>query len=71
MVGKDDELSHEGGESEFFGFATIEETEVERSQDRVVAGGDERGHVKDRCDVNREVATWRDGPQKQPGSKGD
>ena len=39
MVGEDDELSHKGGESEFFGFATIEETEVERSKDRVVAVG--------------------------------
>ena len=51
VVGEDDELSHQGGESEFFGFATIKETEVERSKDRVVAGGDERGHVKDRADL--------------------
>ena len=51
MVGEDDELSHEGSESEFFGFAASEKTEVERSQDRVVAGGDERGHVKDRADL--------------------
>jgi hypothetical protein len=26
LVGEDDEFSHQGGESEFFGFATIEET---------------------------------------------
>ena len=51
MVGEDDELSHESGEGEFFGFAAIEETEVEGSEDRVVAGGDERGHVKDRADL--------------------
>jgi hypothetical protein len=51
MVGEDDELSHEGGESEFFGFATIEETEVERSEDRVVARSDEGGHVKDGADL--------------------
>ena len=51
MVGEDDELSHEGGESEFFRFATGDEAEVERSEDRVVAGGDESGHVKDRADV--------------------
>src|SRR5947207_11404135 len=51
VVGENDELSHKGGESEFFGFATIEEAEVERSEDRVVAGGDERGHVKDRAEL--------------------
>ena len=51
VVGEDDEFSHEGGEGEFFGFAPIEEMEVERSKDRVVAGGDERGHVKDRADL--------------------
>jgi hypothetical protein len=51
LVGENDELSHEGGESEFFSFATSEETEVERSEDRVVAGGDERGHIKDRADL--------------------
>jgi hypothetical protein len=51
LVGEDDELSHEGGESEFFCFAASEETEVERSEDRVVAGGDERGHVKDGADL--------------------
>ena len=51
MVGEDDEFSHEGGESEFFSFAPSEETEVERFEDRVVAGGDEGGHVKDRADV--------------------
>lgn len=43
VVGEDDELSHKGGEGEFFGFAASEQTEVERSEDRVVAGGDERG----------------------------
>ena len=47
MVGEDDELSHKGGESEFFGFATSEEAKVERSQDGVMAGGDKCGHVKD------------------------
>lgn len=51
MVGEDDELSHQGGESEFFGFTAIEETEVERSEDRIVAGGDERGHVEDRAEL--------------------
>jgi hypothetical protein len=51
VVGEDDELSHEGGEGEFFGFAASEETEVERFEDRVVAGGDKRGHVKDRADL--------------------
>ena len=51
MVGEDDELSHEGGESELFSFAPSEETEVERSEDRVVAGGDERCHVKDGADL--------------------
>jgi hypothetical protein len=51
LVGEDNELSHESGESKFFGFAASEETEVERSEDRVVAGGDERGHVKDRADL--------------------
>jgi hypothetical protein len=35
LVGEDDELSHEGSESEFFGFAASEETEVERSEDRI------------------------------------
>ena len=50
VVGEEDELSHEGGESEFFSFASSEEAEVERFEDRVVAGGDERGHVKDRAD---------------------
>jgi hypothetical protein len=47
VVGEDDELSHKSGESEFFGLATVEETEVERSKDGVVAGSDERSHVKD------------------------
>lgn len=51
LVGENDELSHEGGEGEFFSFATSERTEVERSEDRVVAGGDERGHIKDRADL--------------------
>jgi hypothetical protein len=51
VVGEDDEFSHEGSEGEFFGFAAIEETEVERSKNRIVAGGDERGHVKDRADL--------------------
>jgi hypothetical protein len=51
VVGEDDELSHEGGESEFFRFAASEETEVERSEDGVVARSDERGHVKDRADL--------------------
>jgi hypothetical protein len=51
MVGEDDELSHEGGESEFFGFAAIEETEVEGSEDGVMAGGDEGGHVEDRAQL--------------------
>jgi hypothetical protein len=51
LVGEDDELSHEGGESEFFGFAASEETEVEGSKNRVVAGGDESSHVKDRADL--------------------
>ncbi len=43
VVRENDELSHEGSEGEFFGFAASEETEVERFEDRVVAGGDERG----------------------------
>jgi hypothetical protein len=51
LVGEDDELSHEGGESEFFSFSPSEETEVERPEDRVVARSDERGHVKDRADL--------------------
>jgi hypothetical protein len=51
VVGEDDELSHEGGEGEFLSFAAIKETEVERFQDRIVAGGDERGHVEDRADL--------------------
>lgn len=51
VVGEDNEFSHEGGESEFFGFAPSEEAEVERSQDRVMAGGDKCGHVKDRADL--------------------
>ena len=51
MVGEDDELTHEGSESEFFGFTASEETQVERSEDRIVARGDERGHVKDRADL--------------------
>ena len=51
MVGENDEFSHEGGEGEFFGFAASEETEVERSEDRVVARGDERSHVEDRADL--------------------
>ncbi len=51
VVGEDDEFSHEGGEGEFFRFAPSKETEVERSEDRVVAGGDERGHVEDRADL--------------------
>jgi hypothetical protein len=51
LVREDNEFSHEGGESELFGFAASENTEVERSEDRVVAGGDERGHVKDRADL--------------------
>jgi hypothetical protein len=51
VVCEDDEFSHEGGESEFFGFAPSEETEVERSEDRVMAGGDKCGHVKDRADL--------------------
>jgi hypothetical protein len=51
VIGEDDELSHEGGEGEFFRFATSDETEVERSEDRVVAGGDEGGHVKDRAEL--------------------
>ena len=51
VVGEDDELSHEGSESEFFWFATSDETEVERSEDRVVPGGDEGGHVEDRADL--------------------
>ena len=33
MVGEDDEFSHEGGEGEFFRFATSKETEVKRSKD--------------------------------------
>jgi hypothetical protein len=40
VVGEDDKLSHEGGEGEFFSFATSEEAEVERFEDRIVAGGD-------------------------------
>jgi hypothetical protein len=51
VVGEDDEFSHEGGESEFFGFAPSEETEVERSEDRAMGGGDKCGHVKDRADL--------------------
>jgi hypothetical protein len=51
VVGEDDELSHEGREGEFLGFAASEETEVKRSEGRVVARGDERGHVKDRADL--------------------
>jgi hypothetical protein len=52
LIGEDDELSLQGGESEFFGFATSEdEAEVERSEDRVVAGGNERRQVKNRADL--------------------
>src|SRR5438045_8177667 len=51
LVSEDDELSHEGGKGEFFGFATGEETKVEHSKDRIVAGGDERGHVKEGTDL--------------------
>ena len=51
MVGEDNELSHEGSESEFFGFAASEETEVDGSEDRIEAEGDERGHVKDRANL--------------------
>jgi hypothetical protein len=51
VVGEDDEFSHEGGEGEFFGFAAIEKTEVKRSEDRVVAGSDEGGHVEGRAEL--------------------
>jgi hypothetical protein len=51
VVCEDDEFSHEGGESEFFSFAPSEETEVGRSEDRVMAGGDKCGHVKDGADL--------------------
>jgi hypothetical protein len=51
VVGEDDEFSHEGGESEFFGFTASEETEVERSQDGIVTRGDERGHVENGADL--------------------
>src|SRR5438045_8404643 len=51
LVSEDDELSHEGGKGEFFGFATGEETKVEHSENRIVAGGEERGHVKEGTDV--------------------
>src|SRR5438045_9080144 len=40
LVSEDDELSHEGGKGEFFGFATGEETKVEHSEHRMVAEGD-------------------------------
>jgi hypothetical protein len=55
VIGEDDELSHDGGESEFFGFATSEETEVERSEDRVVPGGDEGGHVGEKGERGQSV----------------
>ena len=48
MVGEDDELSHEDGESEFFGFAGGEKTLIEGSKDGVVAGGDQGAHGEDR-----------------------
>ena len=51
VVGEDNELSHKSGESEFFGFAASEETTVEGPEDRVVAGGDEGGHVKNGADL--------------------
>ena len=37
MVGEEDELSHEGSESKFLGFAGGEEAEVERSKNGVMA----------------------------------
>lgn len=50
VVREDDELSHEGSESEFFAFTPREETEVEVTEHRVVARGNQGGLVKDRAD---------------------
>lgn len=51
VVGENDEPSHEGREREFFRFATGEAPEVEWSENRVVTGGDESGHVNDRAEL--------------------
>ncbi len=47
IVSEEDELPHEHGKGEFFGFAGSDEAEVEGFEDGVVAGGNQRGHVKD------------------------
>ena len=50
-VSEDDKFAHEGGEGEFFGFAVGEEAKVEGFENRVVARGDQGGHVKNRADL--------------------
>lgn len=46
------ELMHTRGESDFLGLASLQQTQVERAQKRVVAGGDQRRHVQRRPDAS-------------------
>src|SRR5690606_19512893 len=45
-IGEDDELSHDGGEGEFSGFAPGDEAVVAGLEAGLVAGGGEGGHVE-------------------------
>lgn len=45
-VGKDDELSHDGGDGDLGGLPGLDELLVERSTVLVEPGGNERWHIK-------------------------
>jgi len=46
MVHEDDEFSHNGGKSDFGGFAGLSQTPIEGVQDGIGSGGGQSGHVK-------------------------
>ena len=56
MIGEKDEFAHEDGKGELFGLSCSEEAEVERLENRVIAGGDERGHVESGADLGTTAA---------------
>ena len=56
MIGEKDEFAHEDGKGELFGLSCSEEAEVKRLENRVIAGGDERGHVESGADLGTTAA---------------
>ena len=64
-IKQDDELSHDGGESDHLLFTSGEEALVEVLQDGIEAGGAEGGHVKG---VAHRAASTGDAPGGDPGA---